>query len=249
MCHNAPPLLLARHMMLAGPISLPSAWRTSLDANRFDRLSKSVATLSTRRNLFAILASLPLVSSLTLTSGDAAARRRRKRSRGSLRAEACIPTGKPCPSKKPRGHNKRGKAHTLSCNRCCQGHVATVNGVSTCACQPDTMPCTTTTECCAGVCNNGSCVASTSPPSPPPLPPSPPPPPPPPCPGGQTLCDDDVCRECCPRLHRPRVRLRWLQRDMWCWLWWRSRRMRHYVLRWHLLSPRPRRHQPGLFHG
>lgn len=120
------------------------------------------------------------------------ARRHRQRSRDHLRAEACIPTGKPCPSKKPRGHTKRGKARTLSCNRCCQGHTAVVDGVTMCACQPDTMPCTTTTECCAGVCTNGSCVANPSPPSPPS-----PPPPPPRCPAGQTLCPDDGCRDCC----------------------------------------------------
>ncbi len=162
-----------------------------MEGRAFDRLTKIVGQSASRRaSVGAALATL-----LTFGGGEALAKQQgkavSKTRRSHIHAEACIPTGKPCPSKKPRGHNKHGKARTLSCNRCCQGHTAVVNGVSTCACQPDTQPCTSTTECCAGVCRDGSCVATTSPP----------PPPPPPCTGlalgqpcttGGTPCCTDV---------------------------------------------------------
>jgi hypothetical protein len=75
--------------------------------------------------------------------------------RGGAHAEACIPTGKKCPSKKPRGR----KAKHLGCDRCCQGHF-TVNstGRNKCACQPEGLTCTSTTECCTGVCSGGLCI-------------------------------------------------------------------------------------------
>jgi hypothetical protein len=148
-----------------------------MEGRAFDRLTRIISqTASRRRGVRAALATL-----LSLGGGQALARPHGQRTlhRERVHAEACIPTGKPCPSKKPRGHNKRGKARTLSCHRCCQGHVAVVDGVTVCACQPDTMSCTKDTECCAGVCANGSCVASVSSPLPPPSPP----PPPPPCTG------------------------------------------------------------------
>jgi hypothetical protein len=106
---------------------------------------------------------LALGSRQILVAEPAKARRRH------LRTEACIPTGKPCPSKKPRGHNKHGKARILSCNRCCQRHTAVVNGQVQCACQPNGQPCEFTTECCLGVCTGGVCIATTPSPPPPPV--------------------------------------------------------------------------------
>ena len=148
----------------------------------FDRLTKLAGQPASRRGgLRAALGTLlALGSGKTLTAEPARARRRR------LRAEACIPSGKPCPSKKPRGHNKQGRGRKLSCNQCCQKHVTTVNGQSLCACQPNGLPCTETYECCLGVCTNGICIATT------PSPPPPPPPPPPTCTaeGGACTCSE-----------------------------------------------------------
>src|SRR3954452_10453053 len=113
-----------------------------MEQRTFDRLTKLIA--SRRDGLRAAVAAvLALGSGQALIAEPAQAHRR-------LRAEACIPTGKPCPSKKPRGHNKKGEARTLSCNQCCQKHTAVVNGVTTCTCQPDGSPCAATTECCLG---------------------------------------------------------------------------------------------------
>lgn len=153
-----------------------------MEHNTFDRLTKLVGQTASRRGgvRAALGALLALGSGSVLMDQPAGARRKH------VRAEACIPTGKPCPSKKPRGHNKQGKARKLSCNRCCQRHVDTVDGQTICACQPNGLPCTETFECCLGVCTNGVCIATT---------PSPPPPPPPTCSveGGACAAGSDCC--------------------------------------------------------
>ena len=89
--------------------------------------------------------------------------------RGGAHAEACIATGKKCPSPKPRGrknhhhggnnNNNHGHAKQLGCDRCCQGHFTVgSNGKNKCSCQPEGLTCQTTTECCTGVCSGGVCI-------------------------------------------------------------------------------------------
>jgi hypothetical protein len=74
---------------------------------------------------------------------------------GGAHAEACIPTGKKCPSKRPRG--RKGKK--LGCSKCCQGHFTVgASGRNKCTCQPEGQTCSTTTECCTGVCSGGLCI-------------------------------------------------------------------------------------------
>jgi hypothetical protein len=166
-----------------------------MDDRHFDRISRIVGSSIDRRTglrgLGVLLASL-LTGRLTVgpmhpdVARAASAHRKRR-----LRAETCIPTGKPCPAKKPRGHDKHGKARKLSCNRCCQKHTTVVDGQTQCACQPDGLPCQLITECCSGICTNGVCGRTNpSPPSPPPPspPPTPPPPPPPPPPNFLEIC-------------------------------------------------------------
>lgn len=109
-------------------------------------------------------------------------------------AESCIPTGKKCPSKKP-----RGKGHRLSCDKCCQRHSE--NGK--CTCQPDGKPCAITAECCLGVCEAGTCRSREAspppvppvPPAPPVVPPVPPVPPPPPTPQCAAIGELEACAE------------------------------------------------------
>ncbi len=126
-----------------------------MESTAFDRLAKVIGQPASRRaGLQAAIVSLLAFgesSAVTKDRGNGTSHRDR------ARAEACIPTGKSCPGMKPRGHNKHGKARTLSCNKCCQKHTAVVNGVTTCACQPDGSPCAATTECCLGACSGGSC--------------------------------------------------------------------------------------------
>ena len=74
---------------------------------------------------------------------------------GSANAEACIPTGKKCPSPKPRGRSgkNRKKPKQLGCDRCCQRRTTTdASGQTRCSCAPANTPCTDTRECCSGVC-------------------------------------------------------------------------------------------------
>jgi hypothetical protein len=73
-------------------------------------------------------------------------------------AQACIASGKKCPSKKPRGKKKK----KLGCNQCCEGRSVTVTNskgkqVQKCGCHQMGTACTTETECCSNVCANGFC--------------------------------------------------------------------------------------------
>jgi len=143
-----------------------------MDGEQFDALVRRALGDGSRRGLVrAGLGSL-VASGLAVlglrAAHDAEAQKKKKR---RLQVEACIPTGKRCPSKKLRGHPRRRKARSLSCRHCCQKHVTTVAGVTTCACQPDSLPCKISSECCGGICSNGVCRrANPSPPPPSPLP-------------------------------------------------------------------------------
>lgn len=113
----------------------------------------------------------------------------------AVHATACIPTGKKCPSKKPRGK----KGHRLGCDKCCQKH----SEAGKCTCQPDGKPCAFTTECCLGVCDSGTCRSRDvspppvppAPPAPPVVPPVPPVPPPPPVPQCAPIGELEACAE------------------------------------------------------
>ena len=76
--------------------------------------------------------------------------------RHDAHSAACIPTGKPCPSKKPRGK----KVKKLSCTHCCQRTAVTAaNGKQVCGCVPKGGSCTTDTasSCCSGFCDGSTC--------------------------------------------------------------------------------------------
>src|SRR4051794_37955026 len=143
-----------------------------MDGTAFDRLARTLAGDGTRRRLLGLLGALPLAGRLAATdeTETAASRRHAQRQPGDARAqhkdhrddaqgEACIPTGKRCPSKKPRG--KKGKR--LGCNKCCQRFVVTdAAGKKACGCQPNGNACTadTASSCCSGVCDGATCQRS-----------------------------------------------------------------------------------------
>ena len=147
------------------------------DADRFDALSRSLATLGNRRRLLGLLTSFPvgLLTREDATQSAARGRKTRQRQRHRARdqhardrrqshkdahSEACIPSGQHCPSKKPRG--KKGKK--LSCNQCCQGASTTdASGKRVCSCRTNGAACTndSAAACCSGLCVAGSCQAST----------------------------------------------------------------------------------------
>jgi hypothetical protein len=168
-----------------------------MDERRLDRLARILGTAVDRRGglggLTALFTLLPPWLTGTVSGDtDVAAAGKQKVRRG-----ACLPTGRRCPGRKPRGKHRK----KLGCNACCQGHVETVAGVTRCACQRDGLSCSSANECCTGICENGSCGSTPpSPPSPPsPLSPPPPPPPPPTC---AEACSSD-CGFCLTRADAP----------------------------------------------
>ena len=160
-----------------------------MDGTRFDHLTQQLGRATQgrtgRRGLLAVA-----VGFVTGVSASPEAAAKRRSPRRKTKAEACIPTGKQCPSKKPRG-KKRKK---LGCQDCCQRHVTTTSdGQQVCACQPGSLPCRETRECCGGVCTGGTCQTGTAQ-----LPPPLPLPPPAPCAActATQLCEDGICRDC-----------------------------------------------------
>lgn len=157
-----------------------------MDGSAFDRLTRSLSAVASRRRLLRLVTDWPLGAFLALVSDettsaarrrqahrrhpqpkrhDRAAATRRQRERRQLGSEACIPTGQRCPSTKPRGKGKK-----LGCHRCCQDYTVTAaGGRRFCACRPRGTPCgrNGASACCSGVCANGICQGSApSPPTP-----------------------------------------------------------------------------------
>jgi hypothetical protein len=115
-----------------------------MDSKQFDELVARLASSPSRRDALKGVAGGALAA-VGLTSVTSAKKR--------ARAEACIPTGKKCPAKKPRG--KKGKK--LGCNKCCQHFVDTSGPKNKCACTPDTVACSQSAHCCSANCVAGTC--------------------------------------------------------------------------------------------
>ena len=169
-------------LLSIAPSSLGSA---SMDADRFDSLTRSIST-TTRRGAVGLLIGSALGGLLPLGTRPTEAKKggNDRHRGGDANTEACIPTGKRCPSRKPRGRNGKGKngkrAKQLSCQQCCQRRVTSgPDGKLHCTCQPTHQPCRETRECCDGACIGGTCQAAAAASPPPPPPPTPPPPTPP----------------------------------------------------------------------
>jgi hypothetical protein len=72
-------------------------------------------------------------------------------------AEACIPSGKKCPARKPRGE----RAKKLGCKQCCQRFsIGGRKWNRKCSCKPVGQPCTTdrASDCCTGICDGSFCA-------------------------------------------------------------------------------------------
>ena len=167
-----------------------------MDGSSFDRMVRVLATLPTRRAVLRRLIGVPLGAVLAIPDRGVGTEARGRKARRHLAhrqqrrattqrsrrrdraagAEACIPTGKQCPSKKPRG--RKGKK--LSCAQCCQDLVVTdADGTRVCGCLPNGRSCIETTSCCSGICQSGTCQAA-------------------PCSvGGACSCDGTSCAGCC----------------------------------------------------
>jgi hypothetical protein len=115
-----------------------------VDSKQFDALVARLASSPSRRDALKGVAGGALAA-VGLTSVASAKKK--------ARAEACIPTGKRCPSKKPRG--KKGKK--LGCNKCCQRFVDRSGAKNKCACTPDSVACEKSAHCCSASCVGGTC--------------------------------------------------------------------------------------------
>ena len=133
-----------------------------MDGPCFDTLTRSLTEARSRRGAVAALLAGAL-GGLRLADTDA----KKGRNDDAAKAEACIPTGKRCPSKKPRGQKQK----QLTCAQCCQGVVAGVTTrkgkrVKKCTCRSPGTPCNSATaaECCDGAasCQGGVCGGSGS---------------------------------------------------------------------------------------
>jgi hypothetical protein len=169
----------------------------TVDPQSFDRMIQHLSQARSRRSLMG--GSLGAGVLATVGLGDEA-QARTVSTDGAARAEACIPSGKMCPSRKPRG--KHGK--TLSCNDCCEDFSVpyrTRKGkqVRRCACKPVGQPATTPQQwqCCSGVSDGAVCAGTA------PVTGQPPPPTPPTCTDGirngsetDTDCGGGTCPRC-----------------------------------------------------
>ena len=142
----------------------------SVDSKQFDELVARLAKGPSRRDALKGIAGGALAAVGVTSVADAKKQKSRgagadskKRGRGRASIEGCIPTGKKCPSKKPRGKKKK----KLGCDVCCQGATATgANGQTICACKASGVgtasACTSTTatQCCSGICGTNNGVAN-----------------------------------------------------------------------------------------
>ena len=127
-----------------------------MDPRRFDDLIQRLAQRRSRRSLVGGSLTASVLAALGL--GEEVLARK-----DGVSAEACIPSGKKCPAKKPRGK----KAKKLSCKQCCQRYsIGGRKGNRKCSCKPVGEPCTTdrASDCCTGICNGSFCA---NPPNPP----------------------------------------------------------------------------------
>ena len=141
-----------------------------MDPHTFEGMIRKLSATLSRRSLVGGSVGASVLAAVGLGEETLAKKHR-------VTAEACIPTGKRCPSPKPRGRKGNGKqgkdAKQLSCAECCQRHVITSTNakgkrVKKCACKPVGLPCTQDTrwQCCTNVCAGDVCAPSSTPPTP-----------------------------------------------------------------------------------
>jgi hypothetical protein len=129
-----------------------------VDPHTFEGMIRKLSATLSRRSLVGGSLGASVLAAVGLGEETVA-----KKNRAT--AEACIPTGKRCPSPKPRGRKGRGgkgnkgrRAKKLTCDQCCQRRVIQDSkGQNICHCAPEDQPCTETRECCDGRCLSGKC--------------------------------------------------------------------------------------------
>ena len=122
-----------------------------MDPRRFDAMIQRLAQRRSRRSLVGGSLGASVLAAVGL-DGDIVAKK------NDVNAEACIPTGKKCPAKRPRGK----KGEKLGCKQCCQRFsIRGRKGKRRCSCKPGGRPCTAdrASDCCTGTCQDGFCAS------------------------------------------------------------------------------------------
>ena len=131
-----------------------------MDSKQFDELVARLASGQSRRKALQGIAGGALAAvGVTAVAEGKNRKARAEGKRNKAKVEACIQSGKQCPSKKPRGKKKK----KLSCDQCCQGATTTnASGQTVCTCKRSgtttASACTASTafQCCSGICGTAA---------------------------------------------------------------------------------------------
>jgi hypothetical protein len=110
-----------------------------VDPRTFDGLIRKLSWRLSRRSIVGGSLGASLLAAVGL--GDAALAEK-------VKPEACVPSGRRCGTKK----------NDPPCRKCCHGyHTVNAKGRKRCACRPADVGCSNPSQCCTGICENGTC--------------------------------------------------------------------------------------------
>jgi hypothetical protein len=113
-----------------------------VDPRTFDEMIRQLSRSLSRRSLVGGSLGASLLAAVGL--GDAALAKK-------ANAEACVPAGRRCGTKKK----------DPPCGKCCHRyHIVKRNGKKKCACRPADVGCSNRSQCCTGICENRTCRSS-----------------------------------------------------------------------------------------
>ena len=150
---DPPPAASARRMQTVHGVTRRSKNGViSVDPQTFDRMIQRLAQTRSRRSL--VGGSLGAAVLATIGIGtDSRAR--------TARTEKCLPANTRCGYTKKR---KDGTKERITCSKCCHDHVeVNAKGRKKCSCRPNTLGCSTSSQCCSGFCGDNICQESPCP--------------------------------------------------------------------------------------
>lgn len=123
-----------------------------MDPRSFDRMIRRLSPVFSRRSL--VGGSLGAAALATIGLGDDTIAQR-------ANSEACLPANTRCGYTKKR---KNGTKERIKCSKCCQRYVqVNARGRKKCSCRPNTVGCSTGSQCCSGFCGDNVCQESPCP--------------------------------------------------------------------------------------
>ena len=124
---------------LFGRVATGCPGRVAVDPRTFGEMIRQLSRSLSRRSLVGGSLGASLLAAVGLS--DAALAK-------NAEAEACVPAGQRCGTKKK----------DPPCRKCCNHyHIVRPNGTKTCACRPADVGCSNPSQCCTGICEQGTC--------------------------------------------------------------------------------------------